>query len=164
MSTEQPVTTLRIKRNKELLIKQLKKIPVVTIACNQISVSRATYYRWCEQDDDFKKAIDEAMTEGENFINDLSESQVISLIKEKNWPAISFWLKHHHPKYAPKIEVITNIKQEELNEEQEATVRKALELAFPVLPKQENEQSKDKQPHSDNESDTKPTESPSTTP
>jgi hypothetical protein len=60
----------------------------------------------------------------------MSESQVISLIKDKNWPAISFWLRHHHPKYANKIEVEANIKNidEELNPEQEALVRKALEL------------------------------------
>jgi len=153
MNTEKQVTTLRVKRNKELVIKQLRKIPVVTIACNQVSISRATYYRWLQEDDNFKKAIEEAMIEGESFINDLSESQVISLIKEKNWSAIRFWLTNHHPKYANKLEVITNIKQEELNEEQEATVRNALKLAFPVLPQKQNDKPDNKQP------DTKPAES-----
>ena len=121
---------MKTDKNKQLLLDCLGKTPIIQIACEKAGVSRATYYRWRKENIEFAKTADEAITEGELFINDMSESQVISLIKDKNWPAISFWLRHHHPKYANKIEVEANIKQldEKLTPEQEAIVRKALEF------------------------------------
>ena len=124
---------------KEAIINQLKRTPIIQIACERVSISRATFYRWRAEDEKFRKAVDEAIAEGETFINDMSESQLISLIKEKNWAAISFWLRHHHPRYAQRIEISANINQpqEELNPEQEAVVREALRLALPTTPAEE---------------------------
>ena len=45
-----------------------------------------------EEDEQFHEYSDEAMKSGEEMINDLSESQLISLIKDKNFPAIQLWL------------------------------------------------------------------------
>ena len=121
---------MKTDKNKNLLLDCLRKTPIIQIACEKSGISRATYYRWRSEDEDFRKASDEAIREGESFINDMSESQIISLIKEKNWQAIQFWLRNNSPKYADKIKVEANIKQldEKLTPEQEAIVRKALEL------------------------------------
>ena len=129
---------LRQPKIKDAVIKQLARTPIVQVACERASISRATFYRWRTEDEKFRKATDEAIAEGETFINDMSESQLISLIKEKNWAAISFWLRHHHPKYAQRIEISANINQpqEELNPEQEAVVREALRLALPTAPEE----------------------------
>ena len=120
----------RQKKEKESVLKNLRKTPIIQVACNQTAVSRATYYRWRKEDKKFRKVADEAIKEGELLINDISESQTISLIKEKNWPATRFWLKHNHPKYANRIEVDANIKHsdEKLTPEQEKLVRKALKF------------------------------------
>lgn len=120
----------RQSKEKEQVLKQLKKTPIIQVACNQARVSRPSYYRWRNEDKEFKKATEEAMKEGELFINDMSESQVLSLIKDKNWQAVQFWLKFHHPKYANKIEVNTTVKQsdEKLTPEQEKIVRRALKF------------------------------------
>lgn len=122
---------MKTDKQKQMLLDQLKKTPIVEIACEKASVSRATYYRWRKENPEFAKMADEAIVDGESFINDMSESQIISLIKEKNWPAISFWLRHHHPKYANKIEVEAKIKNidEELSPEQQEIVKEALRLA-----------------------------------
>jgi hypothetical protein len=67
------------------------------------------------------------MQDGEEMINDLSESQLITLIKEKNFPAIQLWLRQHHPKYRNKVELTTKTAEEEaLTPEEEKLVRKAL--------------------------------------
>jgi len=67
------------------------------------------------------------MNEGEEMINDLSESQLITLIKEKNFSAVQLWLRQHHPKYGNKLEVRTKIETEDpMTPEQEALVREAL--------------------------------------
>jgi hypothetical protein len=133
-------------KQKQSLLEQLRKAPIVHVACNQVAVSRATYYRWRSEDEDFRKASDEAIREGEAFINDMSESQIISLIKEKNWQAIQFWLRNNSPKYADKIKVEANIKQldEKLTPEQEAIVRKALEL-ISCSEQESSDQKNDKQ-------------------
>ena len=118
----------RQNKEKEKMLKHLRKTPIIQVACNQVAVSRATYYRWRREDKKFQKAADKAMKEGELLINDMGESQIISLIKEKDWRAISFWLKHHHSRYTNRIEVDAKINQidEKLTPRQEAIVRKAL--------------------------------------
>src|SRR5258708_1612843 len=96
---------------KELLIEQLKKIPIIQVACEKIGVGRATFYRWRKQDSEFSKATDEAISTGELLVNDMAESQLLSAIKDKNLTAIIFWLKHHHAKYATRVEVTARLKQ-----------------------------------------------------
>ncbi len=125
-------------KTKELLIEQLKKTPIVQIACEKIGLGRATFYRWKKENKEFAKDADEAITEGEMLITDMSESQLISLVRDKNFAAIQLWLRHHHPKYAQRIEISGNINQpqEELNPEQEAIVRDALRLAALVFPEE----------------------------
>lgn len=119
-----------LKRNKteqKVVLEQLRKIPIVQIACERSNIGRSTYYRWRREDAKFKKATDEAMRDGEEMINDLSESQLITLIKEKNFPAIQLWLRQHHPKYRNKVEVTTRTEEDEqLTPEEAKLVRNAL--------------------------------------
>jgi len=122
---------MKTEKEKQLLIEQLKKAPIVQIACERSGISRASYYRLRKEDGEFKKMTDNAIIEGETLITDMSESQLISLIRDKNFPAIQLWLKSHHPKYTSKVEVTgnLNIKEEPLTQEQEELVEKALQLA-----------------------------------
>ena len=117
-------------RDKELVLEQLRKIPIITVACEKINVGKSTVYRWRDEDKKFAKDLEEALIEGESLVNDMSESQLISLIKEKNLPAIRFWLNHRHAKFREKVEITAKFeKQEELTPEQEEVVREALKLA-----------------------------------
>lgn len=122
---------MKAEKEKNLLLEQLRKIPIIQIACDKAGVGRATFYRWKNDDKDFSKAVGIAMNEGKLFINDLSESQVISLVRDKNWQAIAFWLKHHHPDYADRIELMARVQysEESLTTEQETIIKKALKLA-----------------------------------
>lgn len=133
----------RINKNQELLIEQLKKTPIVQVACEKVGVGRATYYRWRHEDEDFSQKADEAIAEGASLVNDIAESQLMTAIKNQNLTAIIFWLKHHHPNYATKLEVTARLKadNEILTPEQEALVTKALKLAA-LLP--ENIQGEEK--------------------
>jgi len=127
---EQPNTIeLRQFKEKKVIIEQLKKVPIIQIACERANLSRPTFYRWRSEDENFAKEVKEALSEGITFINELSESQVISLIKEKNLSAIRLWLTNNHPKYAQRIEISTVQPKDKLDPEQEAVVRQALELA-----------------------------------
>ena len=113
---------------------ELKKIPIVQVACERTGVSRNSIYRWKREDKAFSTAMDEALAEGEALVNDMSESQLLTLIKEKNWSAISFWLRHRNPKFRDKVEVTSRMEDAgELTPSQTAIVRKALQLAE-ILP------------------------------
>ncbi len=80
-------------------LSELEKVPIVTVACKAVGISRQTAYRWKKEDPMFSAQMDAALEEGIGHINDMSESQLISLVQERKWPALQFWLKNHHPKY-----------------------------------------------------------------
>jgi len=133
----------RQQKEKTLLLAQLKKTPIVQVACEKVGIARATYYRWRKDDEEFARDADIAIADGSSLINDMAESQLLGAIRDKNLTAIIFWLKHHHPNYTTKVEVTARLKadNETLTPEQEALVTKALKLAA-LLPNEENEAEK----------------------
>ncbi|MFA6528371.1 MAG: hypothetical protein WCT46_02415 [Candidatus Gracilibacteria bacterium] len=114
---------------KDAFLDHLRKVPIIQVACEKSGVSRNSVYRWKKEDKIFESEMVDALEEGEALVNDMSESQLLSLIKEKNWPAISFWLRHRNPKFRDKIEVTTKHDNEALTPEQESIIREALRLA-----------------------------------
>lgn len=97
---------IRQAKEKEILLKQLRKYPIQLLACERTGIGKATYYRWRNEDPAFAKAVEEAMAEGDELFNDMSEHQLFSLIKEKYWPAVHYRLEKRHPKYdKTKVEV-----------------------------------------------------------
>lgn len=115
---------------KKLFLENLKKVPIIQVACEKAGVSRATVYRWRDKDKKFRKTLNEALSEGESLINDMGESQLISLMKEKNFSAIRFWLNHRHDKFKERVEITTKSEeQEKLSPEQQRIVKEALKLA-----------------------------------
>lgn len=122
-------------------LEELRKVPIVQVACEKVGVSRNTVYRWKREDKEFAKQFDEALADGVEFVNDMSESQLLQLIKEKNFSAVRFWLNKRHPAYKDKLEVTRIGEIEELSPEQEATVRKALEMAK-IIPSKDHDYEK----------------------
>jgi len=116
--------------SKKILIEQIKKTPVIQVACEKVGVSRATYYRWKKNDPKFAEKADIALNEGSQIINDMAESQLISAIKEGNLTGIIFWLKNHHKTYSPKLEVTNKNPELPLTDEQKELIRKSLSMAF----------------------------------
>jgi len=123
--------TERQQQNKELLLEQLKKTPIVQVACEKLGIGRASYYRWLKEDKEFARKAEEALQEGNLLVNDMAESQLLSAIRDKNLTAIIFWLKHHHIAYANRVEVTARLKKDDepLTPEQEQIVTAALKLA-----------------------------------
>lgn len=127
----------RIENDKIILLEQLKKTPIVQLACEKTGIGRATYYRWRKDDSKFSNLADSAIHEGSLLVNDMAESQLLSAIKDKNMTAIIFWLKHHHPAYETRVEIRAAFNQsdEELTKKQKEAIRQALVLT--VVPELE---------------------------
>lgn len=142
MSEENIESTVDIRqaKAKESLIEQLKKTPIVQIACEKANIGRTTYYRWKKEDKEFAQAVESAIHDGADLVSDMAESKLVSSIKDGNLTAIMFWLKNRHKNYATKLEMINAGKQviEQLTPEQEAIVQKALELATVSLPEDQS--------------------------
>lgn len=120
-----------MKKNKlqDQFFVELEKVPIVQVACEKCGISRNSIYRWRKADKGFCKKMDESLANGVALVNDMSESQLLTLIKEKNYSAISFWLRHRNDNYMDKIEVTTREESEALTPSQAKIVRNALKLA-----------------------------------
>lgn len=118
-------------KEKQAIIDQLHKLPIIEIACSKSGVSRMTFYRWKKQDTEFAKQVDDAMAMGKSLISDVAESQLISAIKKGDMRGIIFWLKHNREEYKTKVELSGTLLQirEELTDEEVEILRQALELA-----------------------------------
>ncbi len=119
--------------NRQLMLEQLQKTPVVQVCCEKLGIARSTYYRWREESPEFAKQADKALAEGVALINDLTESQLLSAIKDRNISAIFYWLNHRHSAYSNKLEVTTKVDKEILTTEQEELIKKALEHASLIM-------------------------------
>ena len=110
-------------QTKQLFLEQLKKTPIVQIACEKLGVSRASFYRWRAEDAAFAKQANEATLEGHLLVNDLAESQLIGAVKDRNLQAIMYWLKHHHKDYRNRLEIEGTLNTiTELSDEQKEPV------------------------------------------
>lgn len=127
------------KERTGLLLMQLKKTPIVQVACEKTGVSRATYYRWRKEDPEFADNADIAIDEGLNLINDMAESQLISAIKDRNLTGIIFWLKNHHKNYSPKLEVTAKNGDIPITDEQREIIKHSLDMAFGLNSEEEQD-------------------------
>ena len=100
------------------------------MACKRAGIGRATYYRWKTEDGNFARECDAALREGIELINDMSELQVVQLIKERKLPAINLWLKFNNPRYGGKINPrLPALALVDLSPEEEKLFKKALALS-----------------------------------
>lgn len=123
----------RTQQNRQLMVEQLKKTPVVQIACEKTGIARSTFYRWKEEDPEFAKEADQALAEGVALVNDMAESQLLSAIRDRNISAIFYWLNHRHSAYSNKLEITAKVKDETLSPEQEELIKKALKHASLIM-------------------------------
>lgn len=108
---------------------ELEKVPIVQVACEKVGISRNSVYKWRKQDSKFAKQMDISLITGVALVNDMSESKLLTLIKEKNYPAISFWLRHRNDNYKNKLEIITKDDDGQLTPAQTKIVKEALKRA-----------------------------------
>jgi hypothetical protein len=119
----------RQEKEQSAILAILKEMPIIEVACKRVSISRSTFYRWQQEDKIFKRQSMDAMDQGIEFINDMSESQLITLIKKEKMPAISMWLKNNHKRYGAKGRLYAPVAStDDLTPDEEKIVLDALAL------------------------------------
>jgi hypothetical protein len=87
---------------KTRILERLEDNPLVTLACTKVGISRATYYRWRDEDPVFRGESTKAIEKGVSKINDFAESKLIENIRGNNQQAIAYWLRFNHRAYRPQ--------------------------------------------------------------
>lgn len=76
-------------RKKEMLEALNKSLGVVTTACKNVGIVSSTHYRWLNDDEEYKQAVNDI----ENTALDFAESHLHKLIQSGNPAATIFYLK-----------------------------------------------------------------------
>jgi len=84
------VTIKQIAVKKKLLEALEKTLGIVTPACKEVGISRETFYRYYNEDVEFKEKVDEL----ENLTLDYVESQLFKQIKDGSERSILFYMKY----------------------------------------------------------------------
>ena len=90
-------------KQKEALLEQLVKYPIIETACSRAGVGRSTYYDWMRKDKEFAELAEVALNQGIGYINDMAESMLIKNIQGGNNTSLIFWLKNHHKGYNERV-------------------------------------------------------------
>lgn len=108
MTKAQTIAVRQIKL-KAALLEQLKRLPIREVAYEKVGVSRMTCNRWRKTSKKFADEMDAAITTGREFICDLAESQLITLMRQGEFKAVRLFLQYNSPRYANKLELSGNI-------------------------------------------------------
>lgn len=75
---------------KRAILEALEQsLGVVTTACRAVGISRQTFYRWKDENEEFRAAVEDI----DNITLDFAESQLFKQIKDGNTTATIFFLK-----------------------------------------------------------------------
>jgi hypothetical protein len=83
------------------IIAELEKHGNVLNTCSKVGISTSTYYRWCDDDSEFRNKVNNAIEIGRMNITDLAESKLIQNITNGDQRAIEFQLKGNDRRYMP---------------------------------------------------------------
>src|SRR5262245_14342565 len=110
------VETIKVRqeKQKQALVEQLRRLPIKQVAYEKVGITRMTASRWRKANKKFAYDMDAAMEEGREFINDLAESQVITLIRQGEIKAVRLWLQHNNSRYANKLELSGTVETQEV--------------------------------------------------
>ena len=120
-------------QNKNKIIKLFKENPITSSVCKKASVSRSTFYRWLDEDHEFKKQVDAALEIGRNKMIDVAESKLLSKVNDGDQRAVEFYLKNNSKRYVtPTVRFVVNQHNMEIKdlEEQIRQARAAQEGVF----------------------------------
>jgi hypothetical protein len=84
---------------KKKVLSELEKFGNVFYACKKNGISTSTYYRWFENNRDFRKKAKTAIKVGQKNFVDLAENGLISNVGNKDQRAIEYALSHLSKRY-----------------------------------------------------------------
>ncbi len=101
-------------KTKQKLLKEISNYGNVYLSCLKVGVDKATYYRWKQQDKEFRKLANKAEKMGRENINDIAEHSLLKNVKDGNQRAIEYTLSHNSKRYKRKKEDVVIIHKKDI--------------------------------------------------
>ncbi len=80
---------------KELFLRTLERTRgVITVCCDKVGISRATYYVWMKNDPEFKSAVEEVLKLKADFLE-----EIMYVMATKDFRATKYMLEKIHPEF-----------------------------------------------------------------
>ena len=85
--------------DKQKFLDELENLPIVSVVCKRAGISKATIYRWLDDDPDFKKKHDRALKRGRETLVDHAESKLVKMADKEHFGAIKLILEANSKRY-----------------------------------------------------------------
>lgn len=82
---------------KQLILEKLTKNFTISSVCHAVGIDRKTYYRWADEDIEFKNQANENRQESKKDVTDMAYNRLVKHISDGNLTAIMFWLNNKDP-------------------------------------------------------------------
>lgn len=89
-------------KTKQKLLKEISNYGNVYLSCLKTGVDKATYYRWKQQDKEFRKLANKAEKIGRDNMCDVAEHSLLKNVKDGNQRAIEYTLGNNSKRYKRK--------------------------------------------------------------
>lgn len=85
--------------DKQKFLDELENLPIVSVVCKRAGISKATIYRWLDDDPAFKKKYDRALKRGRETLVDHAESKLVKMADKEHFGAIKMILEGNSRRY-----------------------------------------------------------------
>ncbi len=103
------------KKLKNLMLERLTKNFTISSACHAIGIDRKTFYRWIDEDINFKTEAYDNIQECKKDITDMANTRLVKQIDQGNLTAVMFWLNNKDPEITDKAIYLTDEEIKELS-------------------------------------------------
>ncbi len=100
---------------KHQLLERLTKNFTISSACNAVGIDRKTFYRWIEEDLDFKAMAYDNIQESKKDVTDVAYTRLVKQIENGNLTAVMYWLNNKDPEISDRAIYISEEEIKELS-------------------------------------------------
>ncbi|MDP2585467.1 MAG: helix-turn-helix domain-containing protein [Candidatus Levybacteria bacterium] len=100
---------------KKQILERLTKNFTISSACHAVGIDRKTFYRWIEEDIDFKLQAYDNIQESKKDVTDVAYTRLVKHIENGNLTAVMYWLNNKDPEISDKAIYISEEEIEELS-------------------------------------------------
>ncbi len=98
---------------KEQILERLTKNFTISSACHAVGIDRKTFYRWIDEDSNFKKQAYDNIQECKKDVTDMANNRLVNQIDHGNLTAVMYWLNNKDPEVSGRT---IYINEEEIKE------------------------------------------------
>jgi len=100
---------------KKQILERLTKNFTISSACHAVGIDRKTFYRWIEEDIEFKTQAYDNIQESKKDVTDAAYTRLVKHIENGNLTAVMYWLNNKDPEISDKAIYISEEEIEELS-------------------------------------------------